>query len=57
MTNCSRSNAAIAPKILKQVQSKLKTTSMLYPGTSGCCIIRNGECLMYAIAFVFVDYH
>lgn len=47
MTNCSRSNAAIAPKILKQIQTKLKTTSYLFPGTLGCCIIHNGECLMY----------
>eukprot|EP00026_Physarum_polycephalum_P016102 Phypoly_transcript_16941.p1 GENE.Phypoly_transcript_16941~~Phypoly_transcript_16941.p1 ORF type:complete len:146 (+),score=14.92 Phypoly_transcript_16941:167-604(+) len=46
MTNCSRSNAAIAPKILKQVQSKLKGINYLFPGTLGCCIIHNGECLI-----------
>jgi len=46
MTNCSRSNAAIAPKILKQVQTKLKSTNGLYPGTIGCCIIKNGECVI-----------
>lgn len=48
MTNCSRSNAAIAPKIMKQVQTKLKDIQTVYPGTKGCCIISNGECLMCA---------
>ena len=32
---------------MKQVQSKLKDIQNIYPGTKGCCIISNGECLMY----------
>eukprot|EP01112_Ceratiomyxa_fruticulosa_P003789 TRINITY_DN140_c0_g1_i1.p1 TRINITY_DN140_c0_g1~~TRINITY_DN140_c0_g1_i1.p1 ORF type:complete len:144 (+),score=26.74 TRINITY_DN140_c0_g1_i1:409-840(+) len=46
MTNCSRSNAAVAPKILKQVHAKLKEIQVIYPGTKTVFILdKNGEVL------------
>ncbi|EGG24038.1 hypothetical protein DFA_06176 [Cavenderia fasciculata] len=51
MTNCSRSNAAIAPKLLKQVQVKLKDIAQLYPTTTNCLIIdKNGEIIVETVA-------
>ncbi|EFA77310.1 hypothetical protein PPL_12521 [Heterostelium album PN500] len=47
MTNCSRSNAVIAPKLLKQVQSKLKDIQQLFPTTTNCIIMdKNGEIIV-----------
>ncbi|GAM22122.1 hypothetical protein SAMD00019534_052970 [Acytostelium subglobosum LB1] len=47
MTNCNRSNAAIAPKLLKQVQNKLKEIQLLFPMTSNCIIMdKNGEIIV-----------
>ncbi|KYQ89692.1 hypothetical protein DLAC_09659 [Tieghemostelium lacteum] len=44
MTNCNRSNAAIAPKLMKQVQIKLKEIQSLFPTTTNSLIIdKNGE--------------
>ncbi|EAL63095.1 hypothetical protein DDB_G0288727 [Dictyostelium discoideum AX4] len=47
MTNCNRSNAAIAPKLMKQVQVKLKEVQQLFPITTNSLIIdKNGEIIV-----------
>ncbi|KAF2068254.1 hypothetical protein CYY_010419 [Polysphondylium violaceum] len=47
MTNCNRSNAAIAPKLMKQVQSRLKEIQQLFPVTSSSIIIdKTGEIIV-----------
>eukprot|EP01132_Coremiostelium_polycephalum_P009011 gene9011-11032_t len=47
MTNCNRSNAAIAPKLMKQVQTRLKEIQQLFPITTNSIIIdKNGEIIV-----------